>query len=70
MIKITTTAVKTHADRKRFIADTTKRRDELVSIDAELDRVIGRVIRWTNKLGDLRAKRKRRERELAKLLAS
>lgn len=46
----------------------TNYRNQVVMLDAEIDRVIGRVIRWTNKLASLRDIKKRRVRELAKAL--
>jgi hypothetical protein len=46
-----------------------KRKDQLTDVDAKLDRAMGRVVTWSNKMADLRAKRKRIMRELAKQMA-
>lgn len=51
-------------------AELRKRKDQLTDVDAKLDRAMGRVVTWSNKMADLRAKRKRILRELAKAIAA
>lgn len=46
-----------------------KRRNTLVTLDANIDKVMGRIIRYAKVLDGLRAKRKRTLRELAKSIA-
>lgn len=55
---------------RKATARATTLRGTLTDLDGEMDRALGRMIRWTNKVADLRAKRKRLTRELAKELAA
>jgi hypothetical protein len=47
-----------------------KYESELIACMNELDRAMGRVIRWSNKLSALRTRRSRLQRELAKIIAA
>lgn len=47
-----------------------KRRDSLQAADEALDVAVGRLMRWAKRVDDLRKKKKRLTRELAKQLAN
>lgn len=68
---LTRMAEKTPTQRRRRTAspEAVKRREQLAALDANIDKVMGRVIRYAKTLDGLRAKRKRLLREIAKGLA-